>query len=444
MQRYEAYKDSGIEWIGEIPAGWELLRMKRIGSFAKGAGIKKDEVLPEGMPCVRYGELYTTYEHCIADPASFVSDDLFSRSARLHDGEVVFALTGENEEDIGRCVVNLSGEALAVGGDMLAFTGHRQDGRFIAYSCNSKYFNVQRTLFARGGIIVHLPAGAVINATIVLPPLPEQQAIADYLDAKTAQIDSIVSQTERSIELLREYRKSVISEAVTKGLDPDAPMKDSGVEWIGEIPAGWTSGKLLRFASLESGHTPSKSHPEWWIESQCTIPWITTADVHRFRDGGVIAISDTVEHISQVGMDNSSARLLPAGTVALSRTASVGFSVVLSEPMASSQDFADWIPGDQLTSEYLLFCFRAMGPVFDKLMIGSTHKTIYMPDIRRLAIPVPPLPEQQAIADYLDEKTAKIDSLIADKQRQVELLKEYRKSLISEAVTGKFKVPGLE
>ena len=215
MQRYGAYRDSGIEWIGEIPEGWELLRMKRIGSFAKGTGIKKDEVLPEGMPCVRYGELYTTYEHRIADPASFVSDDLFSRSTRLHNGEVVFALTGENDEDIGRCAVNLSGEALAVGGDTLAFTGHRQDGRFIAYSCNSKYFNVQRTLFARGGIIVHLPAGAVINATIVLPPLPEQQAIADYLDAKTAEIDSLIADKQRQVELLREYRKSLISEAVT-------------------------------------------------------------------------------------------------------------------------------------------------------------------------------------------------------------------------------------
>ena len=211
--------------------------------------------------------------------------------------------------------------------------------------------------------------------------------------------------------------------------------KDSGVEWIGEIPQHWDAGKILRHARLESGHTPSKQHPEWWLEEECTIPWITTGDVHRFRDGIMTSIDDTIEHVSQIGLDNSSARLLPAGTVALSRTASVGFSIVLNKPMASSQDFADWVPDDALDPFYLLYSLRSMDVVFEQLQMGSTHKTIYMPDIMKLAIAFPPLKEQRTIVEYLDAKTAEVDALVADCEREVGLLREYRKAVISEAVT---------
>ncbi|MGN0079114.1 MAG: restriction endonuclease subunit S [Eggerthellaceae bacterium] len=275
----------------------------------------------------------------------------------------------------------------------------------------------------------------------MLPSEKDAEAIADYLDEKTAEIDSIVSQTERSIELLREYRKSVISEAVTKGLDPDAPMRDSGVEWIGEIPAGWELCRLKQLCHMESGATPSKENLEYWDGD---IPWVSSKEVK----GSLI--SDTSLHISKEGMDSCSTRLFPVGTLAIVVRSGILKHTIpvakLMNPMTVNQDIkalefnephlSDWVQlFFQGMNDALLFALKKDGATVDSLDNGA---------FENCPIPVPPREEALLVFAWGSSKTAEIDSLIADKQRQVELLREYRKSLISEAVTGKFKVPGLE
>lgn len=132
------------------------------------------------------------------------------------------------------------------------------------------------------------------------------------------------------------------------------PMKPSGLEWAGDIPAEWDVAKICLLARLESGHTPSRQAPEYWAPEECTIPWFSLADVWQLRDGTQDYLGDTAEKISPRGLANSAARLLPAGTVVLSRTASVGFAGIMPRPMATTQDFANWVCGDRLMSEYLL------------------------------------------------------------------------------------------
>ena len=439
MERYEAYKDSGIDWIGKIPVGWSVCPIWSLATY-------NDETLPENTDetySFRYIDIASVSEGSIDACSSQLFGSAPSRARRIIRRRDVLVSTvrtylraitlvdEEHDGDIastGFCVLRPKADT---------------NSRWFGYAVSEN--SIVEEVVARS-VGVSYPA---INATdlvklqLRLPPIEEQRSIANYLDAKTAEIDALVTDCEREVELLQEYRKAVISEAVTKGLDPDVPMKDSGVEWIGDIPDHWDAGMLLRHARLESGHTPSRQHPEWWIEDECTIPWVTTHDVHRFRDGRITSIDDTELHVSQIGLDNSSARWLPAGTVALSRTASVGFSIVLSVPMASSQDFADWVPDETLDSYYLLYSLRSMDRVFKQLQMGSTHKTIYMPDIMKLAVAFPPLDEQKEIVSYLDAKTSEIDSLVDAKQAMAEKLREYRKSLISEAVTGKFKVPGV-
>ncbi|WP_432207125.1 restriction endonuclease subunit S [Brevundimonas naejangsanensis] len=152
---------------------------------------------------------------------------------------------------------------------------------------------------------------------------------------------------------------------------------------------------IRKLAKLESGHTPSRSKPEYWQD--CTVPWFTLADVWQIREAKRDRIFETKEMVSELGLANSSARLLPEGTVMLSRTASVGFSAIMGVPMATTQDFANWICGPKLLPDFLLLCLRAMGGEFRRLMMGSTHNTIYMPDIEALTVAAPPINEQVAI-----------------------------------------------
>jgi type I restriction enzyme S subunit len=274
------------------------------------------------------------------------------------------------------------------------------------------------------------------------PPVETQRRIVGYLDSETARIDSLIDRKQRFIDLLLEKRTALITHAVTKGLDPDVEMKDSGIEWIGDIPAHWNAVRTKQVARLESGHTPSRQHPEYW--ENCTVPWITTSEVWQVRDGRAEYIRETKEKVSELGLANSSARKLPAGTVVLSRTASVGFSAIMPVDMATSQDFADWVPGPRVTSEYLLYAFRSMRHEFDRLMMGSTHQTIYMPDIQKLSMPLPPLDEQERIVAYVRHMTGLNDALVDKTRKSVELLKEYRTALISAAVTGQISIPAAD
>ncbi|MGW3314611.1 restriction endonuclease subunit S [Streptomyces fungicidicus] len=184
----------------------------------------------------------------------------------------------------------------------------------------------------------------------------------------------------------------------------------------------WPTAPIRLVARLGSGHTPSRSNPEYW--ENCTVPWITLADVWQLRDGQTRVISETKEMVSPLGLANSAAVKHPAGTVILSRTASVGFSAIMGRDMATSQDFATWTCGPNLEPRYLLHALRGMAPDLKRVATGSTHKTIYMPDIEQLRVPLPPLEAQRRIADFLDAETARIDTLADLRQRQISLLDE--------------------
>ena len=187
---------------------------------------------------------------------------------------------------------------------------------------------------------------------------------------------------------------------------------------------------------MKTGHTPSRSHPEYW--NNCTIPWFALTDVWQLRDGTRWYLEETAEKISEVGLANSAAELLPTGTVVFSRTASVGYSGIMPQPMATTQDFWNWVCGPKLTPEYLLLLFRSMTQKFEKSTSGSTHKTIYQGIAAGLRICVAPIEEQKALASFVFERSAAIDALAKQVRCSIEYLSEYRAALITAAVTGKF------
>lgn len=275
--------------------------------------------------------------------------------------------------------------------------------------------------------------------SIPLPPVSMQRTIAKSLDERIATLKIVASDNATRVRLLWEQRRGEVMRAVSLGYSVAEALKPSGLPWLEHIPSRWEAVRLRLLARLESGHTPSRSHPEYWKEEECVVPWFTLSDVWQLRDGRQEYLGDTEECVSERGLANSAARRLPAGTVVLSRTASVGFSGIMPREMATTQDFANWVCGDRLVPEYLLYVLRAMKykGEFERLTSGSTHQTIYMPAIRKLAIPVPPVSEQHQIVDRLRRRLDPIDRAIDAATAQGEKLLEYRSSLISAAVLGR-------
>jgi type I restriction enzyme M protein len=210
----------------------------------------------------------------------------------------------------------------------------------------------------------------------------------------------------------------------------------SGLPWLPSIPSHWRSAKLSLVARLGTGHTPSRSESRFW-EGERDIPWLTTGDIARFRDGRCEVLTETKQSISQLGLENSAAVLHPPNTVALSRTASVGFSVIMGCAMATSQDFATWTCSSLLEPRFLLLCLRAMREdLVGRLAIGSTHKTIYMPEIQGLRIPLPPIDEQRRIVDIAHIELRHLDRLSESVQLNLSLLTKRREALLREYVAG--------
>ena len=273
------------------------------------------------------------------------------------------------------------------------------------------------------------------SLSTILPPLIEQCAIGVFLREQLGRVDRLVEEQQRLIELLKEKRHAVVSHAVTKGLNPDAPMKPSGIEWLGDVPAHWTISKMKWVAKLESGHTPDRKRPEYWDGD---IPWISLNDTAYLRDHDLI--SDTAFSITALGIENSSAHLLPAGTVVFSRDATIGRCAITTRPMAVSQHFIGWVCGEAIRPAFLLMRLRSMVQELERLSTGATIRTIGMPEVRTLITPVPPVHEQDVVVAAVHRELESLDALASDAHAAVNLLDERRMALISAAVTGQIDV----
>jgi type I restriction enzyme S subunit len=271
----------------------------------------------------------------------------------------------------------------------------------------------------------------------------KQKVIADFLDAETARIGELITKKRRMVELLEDRRRALTVYGVSGQLQPRGKeLVSSALPWLEHQPGHWRIAKLTLVARLGSGHTPSRAHPEWWED--CTIPWITTGEVVQMRGDQVEYIYKTREKISEIGLANSAAVLHPAGTVVLSRTASAGFSAIMGIDMATSQDYVTWTCGPLLEPRFLLLSLRAMrSDLLGRLAQGSTHKTIYMPDIESIRVPVPPIEEQRDIVDEVWRRLGPIDKTVVGLTRHIALLQEHREALVTAAVTGRLAIPGL-
>ncbi|PIG96817.1 restriction endonuclease subunit S [Deinococcus sp. UR1] len=362
--------------------------------------------------------------------------DSFETYQIVEPGNIVLRLT-DLQNDQRSLRVALAGERGIITSAYLCLEGYNGiEHRYSFYLLHS--YDLNKVFYSLGGgVRQSLKFDELRWLTLPLPPLSEQQAIVAFLDRETAHLDGLIERKNRLLELLEEQRRAVISQAVTRGLNPDAPLKDSGVPWLGQVPQHWEVRPLKFEAQMESGHTPSRTVEEYWVN--CDIPWVSLFDTAHLKQHKVIY--ETKNMISQLGMNNSSARLLPAGSVVLSRDATVGRVGIMGIAMATSQHFVAWVCGKRLFNEYLYWTLT--GPMqehFQSLTNGATISTIGMPEIRQFAIPLPPLAEQEAISEHLDMQTGKLDVLRQKLEQSIAHLREYRAALITSAVTGQIDV----
>lgn len=414
LKPYPKYKDSGIEWLGKVPEGWEVKRLKYLlKSLESGSRESQEQEFNDVDKIPSIGGEHISWSGNIEfTDNKFISKKYFLRlkKGKIKTGDVLLVKDGAT---IGKTafVKNKINAAINEHVFILRTSNNFKDS-LLYYNIVSDLTQDLINLFSRGAAQAGLPSDFVSNIFLLIPPEPEQTVIANFLDQKTSRIDELIKKNERLIELLKEKRQAVISQAVTKGLDPNAKMKDSGIEWIGEVPEGWEVKRLKWAARLEYGSSLSEEARE-------------EGSVPVFGSNGI------------VGEHSKSITDKPA--IIIGRKGSYG-KVSYSDVPCFPIDTTYYIDSS-LTRENIRWLYYLLGSIaldeitFDTGVPGLSREFAYAK-----IVPVPSKNDQTACANFLDQKTAEIDETIQNIQSQIAVLKEYRQALISNVVTGKVKV----
>ena len=434
LHPYPAYKPSGIELLGDVPEHWDLVQLGRIGRISKGTGGTKEDETPEGIPCIRYGDLYTSHKFHIVGSRTFVTEAKALEYTPIQYGDILFAGSGETIEEIGKSAVNLMESPASCGGDVILFRPDIEiDARFSGYAIDCPQSQYQKSCMGRGITIMHIYGDELKRLWVALPPLPEQTAIVRYLDYVDRRVRRFVEAKRKLIALLEEERQAVIHRAVTRGLDPNVPLKPSGVEWLGDVPAHWGVRQLKQVSGILRGkftHRP-RNDPSLYGGP---YPFIQTGDIASVNKAIVIHTQTLNEKGLAVSM------MFPSGTLVMTIAANIGDVAVLDFEACFPDSVVGFNPAKSAKRDYLFYQFRAMKGEFTREAPVNTQGNLNVERIGSKKIALPCLREQTNIVEYLDKATANIDTAIARARRQIELVEEYRTRLIADVVTGKLDV----
>lgn len=427
MKRYESYKPSGIEWIGDVPEGWNIKRLRFVGTSKNGLTYSPSDICEEneGILVLRSSN--------IQDSKLSFEDNVFvkdvPKSLMVETGDLIICSRNGSLSLVGKCALVEDDIKATFGAFMLRLKSKiNSKYTYYAVTCSISYYKGLMSTTT----VNQLTVETLNNMSIPVPPLEEQTAIATYLDAKCAKIDNVVAVQQKRIELLKELKQSIITHAVTRGLDKNAKLKDSGVEWIGEVPEGWEVCKIKHNFKIYAGATPKTENKSYWDGD---IVWITPADF-KTEDKYII---QGERNITIEGYNSCNTQLVPKRSIIFSKRAPIGTVALNEVDLCTNQGCLSCVP-KQVNSLFYYYVFSICTEMFDMLGSGATFKEISADIFANVKLPTPPLSEQTAIAAYLDKKCAIIDRQIAKVEKQIELLKEYKQSVITECVTGKRKV----
>ena len=421
MKRYEKYKPSGIDWIGEVPEHWDNITLQNSAdTFIDGDWIESPDISTEGIRYITTGNIgVLNYKE---QGAGYITEETFKKldCTEVFPGDV---LISRLNEPIGRsCIIPELNNRIVTSVDNVIYRPKADifNKQYVVYQMNCYPYTINANLLARGTTMHRISRSTLGKIKLILPPLAEQEAIAAYLDARCADIDKVVATQQKRIALLQELKQSEITQAVTRGLNPDARMKDSGVEWIGMVPEHWEKCRFKDFITLVT--KPSLSETKIGLENieSGTGRFIETDS--EFEGNGVEFFENDVVY-------GKLRPYLQKVWLATFKGNAVGDFFVFREKKNSCSHYLKYLLlSDGFTKEA------------DGATVGAKMPRVSSDFILTMRYYLPNRDEQVEIAEYLDRRCGEIDKQIGAVTKQIELLREYKQALITEVVTGKRRV----
>lgn len=438
MRKYDSYIESNIEWVGKIPSHWEVNRLKYHIEFLTGYPFKSDNYKEKGIKLAR-GINVKEGVFNWTETKYWESIEPHLEEYLLNSGDVLIGMDGSK---VGKNFCQVQESDLPVLLLQRVARLRTEDAlydKFLFWNIANKGFLYWVEISKTEPMVPHIAPKDIRNFIVTIPTVDEQTQIANYLDQKTTQIDTLISNKEKLIELLKEERTAIINQAVTKGLDPNVPMKDSGIEWLGEIPEGWDRARIKTLVAIKVCDGPHET-PNWVEDG---VPFISAEaikgnqiDLNYKR--GYISMEQHLEYCKKSKVIKGDILFCKSGST-------TGKSAMVE----IDDDFGIWSPlaiirvnRDKISNSYM---FQSIQSSLFKNQVETswtfgTQPNIGMGALENLWIAIPPISEQEQIDIFLKNELAKFDLILAKTQQEIELLKEYKTALISEVVTGKVDV----
>ena len=423
MKQYKEYKDSGIAWIGAIPSHWQVVKMKYIFSECSEKGYPNEPILCSTQ---KYGVIpQSLYENRVVvvnkglDGLKRVLKGDFVISLRSFQGGIEYA----HYQGIISAAYTILRIVSDINPEYLRILMKSHDFIQLLQTCVTGIREGQNINYS-----------LLRNKLLPLPPKEEQEAIVEYLDKKTEQINQYIRLQEQQIQGLQELKQSIIARAVTRGLDPKAPLRPSGIAWIGDIPCHWQVKRLGSLAKVRTGTTPTSTDLSYYDGD---ILWFTPSDFSK--DG--ITLSSSKRTLSLQAITENKITLFPANSVLMIGIgATLGRIGITNTPSYSNQQINAIIPGNRIIAQYTAYWLLSNKSSIWVSANSATLPILNQEKTKNLPILLPPVEEQEAIVKYLDEKTEQINLLISKTEASIALMKEFKQSLIADAVTGRINV----
>lgn len=424
MERYSEYKGSGVKWLGEIPSHWEVVR--GLGVFSENKS-KNTQLENSTVLSLSYGKIIVK-----KDIDSGLVPEEYSSYQIVRPGCIIVRSTDLQNDKTSLRIGYVCDEGIITSAYLgLQVKGNNND-KYLYYFLHD--WDITKEIYRHGnGLRQSLSWNDLRDNSVLLPPLSEQDAIVRYLDTATSEIDKAIAMQQKMIDLLNERKQIIIQNAVTKGLDENVEMKESGVEWIGRIPKHWEVLKLKRCAIIKTGTTPPTSNLKYFENGD--IPWFTPGDIN---DMNLHLSSKT---ITKKAIEDNVGRLFPAKSIYfVGIGATVGKVASCDFEASSNQQINAIMCNDRLDYKFATYCL-----LMEQRIIRETTNFVTLPILNQsstglINIVVPPKSEQQQIVTYLDSEMQRFDSAITNCQRQITLLQERKQIIINEVVTGKVRV----